>query len=698
MASESISTETKWKIKIKTLKADTFSMEISPTMTVDELKLKIKEIKKIEPTLQRLIFRGRILKSKNKLSDYEVSNGSTIHLVAKKPSNNNSQNSQNRNTQNTQNANNNNHSHSHPHSHSNSQPQQPRPNQNQNQNQNPFQHFQRQQAAHLNAIQHMIQNMNNAQRQNQHQNQHQHQNGSQPRPMPRINVIRRNINQNSQANTVRSMLDDGDDDEENKINTQQINVKPAEFNNDNDPSLNLIKWKIKKTKVQNWIKKGKKFGCYFSDCYELNNGSIWRFFVYPNGINQAGYHDDCVLFISLDELPFGVNSMEVEFAMHFKTGNVNFKFRKCFNNFVCSAGWPRNFLKLQKILDLPQNKNYVKFTCDLIIHCVCFNGKKMTNQEYILWKQNNPENILTAKGNDKPNGKLFRWGLKRKTFIDATFKQYQQSKVLTVNGFKWHIQIYPSGLTRSGFVQPYLHLLKMPYGISRVDARFSFYIREVNIGYSHVDTFNGKMGKGWPDARLKKDEFKWDQLKSITFDVRINILNVNLNNTLYFIGEFNKKNGVSAQQQQEEMKQNQPQQPSSRINSNLSESKDDKDEEESEEEESKNDVTSTSTSSSSSSSPASSDNVQKNDGVKGDEMEFKKWLNDEVGLVQYFDLFIENEIHSLDDILEYIEEKNHLGEIGIKPFAHKAKMWKNIVKLREMRDTVTIDNDEPSQF
>jgi len=79
-------------------------------------------------------------------------------------------------------------------------------------------------------------------------------------------------------------------------------------------------------------------------------------------------------------------------------------------------------------------------------------------------------------------------------------------------------------------------------------------------------------------------------------------------------------------------------------------------------------------------------------------MEFKKWLNDEVGLVQYFDLFIENEIHSLDDILEYIEEKNHLGEIGIKPFAHKAKMWKNIVKLREMRDTVTIDNDEPSQF
>ena len=310
------------------------------------------------------------------------------------------------------------------------------------------------------------------------------------------------------------MLDnDDDDDEESKINTQEIHIKPAEYDNDNDASLNLIKWKIKKTKIQNWIKNGKKFGCYHSDCYELNNGSIWRFFVYPNGINQAGYNEDCVLFISLDELPFGVNSMEVEFAMHFKTCNVNFKFKKCFSNFVSSAGWPRNFLSLQKILDLPSNKNYVKFTCDLIIHCVCFNGKKMTNKEYVLWKQNNPENILSFKGNKKPNGRLFRWGLKRKTFIDASFKQYQQSKVLRLNGFKWYIQLYPSGLTRSGFVQPYLHLIKMPYGISKVDVRFSFYIREVNIGYSHVDTFNGKMGKGWPDIRLKKDEFKWDQLK-----------------------------------------------------------------------------------------------------------------------------------------------------------------------------------------
>ena len=44
-------------------------------------------------------------------------------------------------------------------------------------------------------------------------------------------------------------------------------------------------------------------------------------------------------------------------------------------------------------------------------------------------------------------------------------------------------------------------------------------------------------------------------------------------------------------------------------------------------------------------------------------MEFKKWLNEEVGLVQYFDLFIENEIHCLDDILEYIEEKKHLADL-----------------------------------
>jgi len=77
-----------------------------------------------------------------------------------------------------------------------------------------------------------------------------------------------------------------------------------------------------------------------------------------------------------------------------------------------------------------------------------------------------------------------------------------------------------------------------------------------------------------------------------------------------------------------------------------------------------------------------------------DQERFGKWLKEVVGLGQYLEMFQKNEIHSLHDVVEYIEEKNHLGEIGIKPFAHKAKLWKAILKLRERQEIEMEVGDE----
>eukprot|EP01084_Bolivina_argentea_P170562 295549_1 len=474
--------------------------------------------------------------------------------------------------------------------------------------------------------------------------------------MPQMVFRRMQMNNSSVSNTVRNVYDN-DDENETESKQNKIEIKQAEYSDEN-ASSNLMKWKIRKTKIQKWISVGKKFQSYFSEEQELNNGSIWRFFVYPNGINQQGYQQDCVLFIMLEELPFGVDAMDVEFALHFKSCNINFKFRKTFNNFVRSTGWPRNFLLSQKIMELPSNKNFVKFTCDLIIHCViCNNGnKRMTNLEFIKWKKNDPKYGLIGY---KPNGRLFRWKIDKKAFIDAQFKQYQQTKTWNVNGFKFYIHLYPNGLSREGVVQPYLHLIKMPYSVNKIDAHFSFYFREINVGYSHVDMFNGKIGKGWPDMKLKRDEVKWSDLKNITMDCRVNILNVSVNAQ----GWFTDKNGEKIE---------------SKMNDNDGENKNDNDNEQ--EEKKKDNILV----------------VKESEQEKG-EKEFKNWLSEKVGLEEYFDNFIENEIHSLEEVVEYIEEKNNLKEIGIKAFGHRVKLWKCIVKLKEMMEMSNI-NDEASTF
>ena len=80
------------KLKIKCLKSDDFEVEIDKEASVDDLKEEIQKSQNIEITKQRLIYKGRVLKSEKKLKDYKISDGVTVHLIKRKQATQNPQN------------------------------------------------------------------------------------------------------------------------------------------------------------------------------------------------------------------------------------------------------------------------------------------------------------------------------------------------------------------------------------------------------------------------------------------------------------------------------------------------------------------------------------------------------------------------------------------------------------------------------
>ena len=58
---------------------ETLTLEVDPSVLIEELKLKIEKREGTSPQFQRLIFAGRYLQDGKKLSDYRVSEGATIH-------------------------------------------------------------------------------------------------------------------------------------------------------------------------------------------------------------------------------------------------------------------------------------------------------------------------------------------------------------------------------------------------------------------------------------------------------------------------------------------------------------------------------------------------------------------------------------------------------------------------------------------
>ena len=68
-------------VQLKTATGRFHSIDVTPTMTIMELKLKIQRVELYEPNQQRIVYSGRELSDEKQIKDYPISDDATLHLI-----------------------------------------------------------------------------------------------------------------------------------------------------------------------------------------------------------------------------------------------------------------------------------------------------------------------------------------------------------------------------------------------------------------------------------------------------------------------------------------------------------------------------------------------------------------------------------------------------------------------------------------